>query len=97
MQSIDNYQLARETIHHHFSSKGLVPCFLPKSSEEAGNGCHVHLSLWKDGKNITGEPTRRYGISEALESFMAGILAHYGALFHFLCPSPNSMRRISPD
>jgi glutamine synthetase len=25
---------------------------------------------------------------------MAGILKHYDALFHFLCPSPNSLKRI---
>lgn len=25
---------------------------------------------------------------------MAGILKHYDAVFHFLCPSPNSLKRI---
>ena len=28
---------------------------------------------------------------------MAGILAHYNALLHFLGPSPNSLRRIKPE
>jgi glutamine synthetase len=74
----------------------MIVCFLPKSSEDSGNGCHIHMSLWKDGKNITGDKSRKYGISEAIESFMAGILSQYSALFHFLCPSINSMRRIMP-
>lgn len=28
---------------------------------------------------------------------MAGILDNYNALYHFLCPSLNSMRRIAPS
>ena len=44
-----------------------------------------------------GDSNRKYNLSEDGESFMAGILANYSSLFHFLCPTPNSVRRIKPS
>jgi len=36
-------------------------------------------------------------MSEKGEAFIAGILAGYDALLHFLCPTTNSMRRLEPS
>jgi glutamine synthetase len=58
-----------------------------------GNGAHIHFSLWKDGKNYMGNPSGKYELTEEAESFMAGILENYEALVHFMCPTPNSLRR----
>ena len=44
-----------------------------------------------------GEHNGKHGLSQVGESFIAGVLSHYNALFHFLCPSPNSLRRIEPS
>jgi len=55
MKSVDNYILTKETIYHHFKAIGKRAVFLPKTCSDLGNGCHVHLSLWKDGFNIMGE------------------------------------------
>lgn len=41
-----------------------------------------------------GNSKTKYGLSDAGESFMAGILKYYDALVHFLSPSPNSIRRL---
>lgn len=78
-------------------TKGMRAVFLARTLEEYGNGCHVHISLWKDGENVTGEHNRNYKLGEAAESFIAGIQKNYEALFHFLCPHPNSLRRIKPE
>ena len=96
MSTIDNYHIVREVISHHFRTKGIITSFLPKI-DGYGSGCHFHLSLWKNGKNVIGDPTSRLGVSPDAESFIAGILNNYEALFHFLCPSPNSIRRMLPS
>ena len=54
MRSIDNYYLAKEVIASYYDKKGYYACFLPKVFKDCGNGAHTHMSLWKDGKNITG-------------------------------------------
>jgi glutamine synthetase len=92
---LDGYYLAKEIIALHFKQRGMVVTYLPKPTpEEMGNGCHMHISVWRDGKNITGDPSNEYMFSKEGEHFMAGILKNYDALFHFMCPSPNSLRRI---
>lgn len=69
--------------------------FLPKPIVGgSGNGAHVHLSLWRNGKNCTGSLSTQHQLSLEGESFMAGILKHFDALFHFMCPSPNSLKRM---
>ena len=96
-KAIDDYLITREVISHHFHSKGLRAFFLPKAPNEFGNGCHIHISLWKDGENVLGDSERKYGLSRDGEAFMAGILEHYNALCHFMSPSPCSLHRISPE
>lgn len=94
LKAVDNYLLAKEVITHHFMTKGMRAVFLARSIDEYGNGCHAHISLWRNGENVMGDRNRKYRISEIGESFMAGLLDNYPALFHFLCPHPNSLRRI---
>lgn len=95
LRTLDNYYLAKEIISQHFKKKGLTVTYIPKPfEEESGSGAHVHVSIWKDGKNYFSNLKGNYGVSEVGESFMAGILKYYDALLHFLTPSPNSLRRL---
>jgi glutamine synthetase len=43
----------------------------------------ISLSLWKE-KNVSGDEFNLYGMSEAFQSFTAGILGHFPALISFL-------------
>jgi len=77
----------------------LLASFAPKPfPDQAGNGSHVHWSLWraKDDKNLFHDPGGRYGLSEAGHAFMAGVLAHLPALVALTAPSVNSYRRLQP-
>jgi len=47
--------------------------FLAKTLDEFGNGCHAHLSLWRNGENIMGDSSRKYRLSATGEAFIAGI------------------------
>ena len=84
----------RQTVHAVASHRGLRASFLPKVFPDcAGSGCHVHMSLWRDGENVTSGPQ---ALSLEARAWMAGILAHLPALMALTTPIPNSYRRLAP-
>lgn len=95
LQAADWQIIFRETARGVALNHGLRASFLPKIFEhQAGSGCHLHLSLWKDGKNIT--PDGRGGLSQPARAFIAGLLQHLPALMALTTPSSNSYRRLQP-
>ncbi len=53
LQAADQQIAFRETVRAIALRHNLKASFLPKIFEDkAGSGCHLHLSLWRDGKNI---------------------------------------------
>ena len=71
--------------------------FMPKPIfMDNGSGMHVHVSLWKEGKNLFFEPDRYAGLSALGEFFVGGILHHCSSLLAFTNPTTNSFRRLVP-
>ncbi|MDZ7961153.1 MAG: glutamine synthetase family protein [Aulosira sp. DedQUE10] len=93
-----NYQIAfRETVRAIARNHNLTASFLPKIfSDAASSGCHIHLSLWRDGQNLLPDAQGVGGLSQTARAFIAGILHHLPALMAITTPSPNSYRRIRP-
>ncbi|GLC37381.1 hypothetical protein PLESTB_001593400 [Pleodorina starrii] len=57
VESADKLLLAKEALVGVAASRGLAVSFLPKPSPDAaGNGLHVHLSLWRDGQCVMHDP-----------------------------------------
>ncbi|KAL9679886.1 hypothetical protein QQ045_017757 [Rhodiola kirilowii] len=99
-KAADNLIFARETIKAVARKQGLLATFIPKYSlEDIGSGCHVHISLWENGKNVfMGSPgSSKNGISVIGEKFMAGVLCHLPSILAFTAPIPNSYDRIQPN
>src|SRR5206468_2388315 len=93
LQAADEQLLVRETIRGVAAQHGLVASLAPKPwPDNAGNGGHVHFSLWE------GERNRFYagGLSEEARAFIAGLLAHLPGLCGLTAPSFNSYHRIVP-
>ncbi|NEQ05327.1 MAG: glutamine synthetase [Moorea sp. SIO4E2] len=87
----------RETVKAIAFQHHLVASFLPKIlADQAGNGCHLHISLWRDGKNLLLNPEGDGGLSQVACQFIAGMLQHLPALMALTTPSTNSYRRIRP-
>ena len=87
----------RETVRAVARQHQLKASFLPKIfADQAGSGCHLHLSLWRNGLNLTPDPEGYGQLSPLAKHFMAGILDHLPALMAVTTPSPNSYRRIRP-
>jgi glutamine synthetase len=97
LQAADEQLLVRETIRGVASQVGLVASLAPKPwPENAGNGCHVHFSLWDGDRNRFYDGSAPDGLSETARSFIAGVLAHLPGLCGLTAPSYNSYRRIVP-
>jgi glutamine synthetase len=96
----DQQVLVRETIRGVAARFGLVASLAPKPwLDQAGNGAHVHLSLWDASgqRNLFYDPGGRFGLSGTAERFVAGILAHLPALLALTAPSFSSFERLLPQ
>jgi glutamine synthetase len=99
LRAADNQITVRDTARGIAAKHGLVASFAPKPfPDQAGNGSHVHMSLWRlaDGTNHFHDRRDRYGLSDAGYGFMGGVLAHLPALVALTAPTVNSYRRLQP-
>lgn len=97
LAAADSQVVFRDTVHGVAARHGLVASFLPKVFEDkAGSGCHLNLSLWREGRNVTGDASSATGLSALAGSFIAGIVAHLPALCALTVPTNSSYRRIRP-
>jgi glutamine synthetase len=100
LQAADEQLLVRESLRGVAVRHGLVASLAPKPwPDNAGNGCHVHFSLWDlDGsRNRFHDAAASDGLSAEARSFVAGVLAHLPGLCGLTAPSFNSYRRIVPQ
>jgi glutamine synthetase len=104
LNAADNHVLYRETVRGIAFRRGMWASLAPKPiADQAGNGCHLHLSLREMGPDgEPGEPVfydaaDRYRLSETGYHFIGGLLAHLPALVALTCGSVNSYRRLAPQ
>jgi glutamine synthetase len=98
VRAADLNVLVRQTIRAVSQRHGLRASFAPVVvAGQVGNGGHVHLSVWQDGANLLAGGNRRYGMTTAGESFLAGILQALPALCAVGAPSVASYLRLVPS
>jgi glutamine synthetase len=79
--------------------RGLIATFMPKPfAHLTGNGCHFHMSLWRDGVNLfdrdAGDDPRGLGLSEDAYKFIGGLKAHAKAYIAVTAPTVTSYKRL---
>jgi glutamine synthetase len=100
LRAADEQLLVRETIRGVAARHGLVASLAPKPwPENAGNGCHIHFSLWdQDGsRNRFYDASALDHVSAEGRAFIAGVLEHLPGLCGLAAPSFNSYHRIVPQ
>jgi len=75
---------------------GMSVTFMAKIAEDqAGSSCHIHMSLWRDNKNIFPGNNKLGPVSGSPEFrwFLGGWIAHVPEMMVFYAPTVNSYKR----
>jgi glutamine synthetase len=95
LAAADKRVMVLEAIRGVAHEMGLETTMAPKPYlEGAGNGHHLHLSLYKDDTPVLFDPSG--ALSGPGSGFVAGILEHLPSVMVFTAPSPNSYQRLAP-
>ena len=95
--SCDRAVFFRYMVHTLAEQHGMIATFMPKPfTSLTGNGCHFHMSLWRDGQNVfldEADP-RGLGLSDTAYGFVGGLKAHARASSALTAPTVNSYKRL---
>jgi glutamine synthetase len=94
----DRILLVRHTIRAVTLSAGMRCSFAPAMiAGGVGNGCHLHTSLWREGRTLMSGGPGPYGLSDEAQAFIAGVLDGLPALLAIGAPSAASYLRLIPQ
>ena len=97
MEMADKTMMTKYLVKNAAVAENKTATFMPKPIyAEAGNGMHVHMHLFKDGKPLFYDADGYSQLSELALNFMGGILVHSPAICAFANPSTNSYKRLVP-
>lgn len=75
---------------------GYRATFMPKPFNDlTGSGCHMHVSVWRDGVNLFDDPAGELGMSALSYEFLGGVLHSAADLCAIFNPTVNSFKRIN--
>ena len=84
----DRHVVFKQCLKEIAEASGLSVTFMAKpSAEGAGSSCHIHFSLWRDGKNAFSDK------GEIFRWFLGGWIAHVPDVMPFYAPTINSYKR----
>jgi glutamine synthetase len=97
----DMHVVFKQGIKEIGAQHGRSITFMPKPwATEVGSSCHIHISLWRDGKNLfwsdpkhgTRNDARGTG-SGLFRQFLGGLMKYSPELCCFFAPTINSYKR----
>jgi len=105
----DMHVLFKQGIKEIADQHGKAVCFMAKyAHSEAGSSCHIHMSVWKDGRNlfwkakpnVKRENVKRKNLggggSKFFRYFLGGLMKYSPELCLFFGPTINSYKRYQP-
>ena len=96
LEAADNVQKLKYVVKMVAHLNGKTATFMPKPLYgDNGSGMHVHISIWKNGKNtFAGDGYQ--GLSDTALYFLGGVLKHARSVAAFTNASTNSYKRLIP-
>ncbi len=97
LAAADDLVFVRTQMRFAARRHGLTVSFAPVVFPgEVGNGCHAHLSVWRDGRNLMQGGGRPAGLTDAGAAALAGVVTALPELLAALAPSPAAYLRLQP-
>ncbi len=96
LEMADRHVVYKQCLKEVADQMGLSVTFMAKfAADRAGSSCHIHFSLWRDGRNaFAGQdqfgPVR---CSDEFRWFLGGWIAHVPDVMVFYAPTINSYKR----
>jgi glutamine synthetase len=98
VQAADRQVKVRDAIRGVAVAHGMRASFAPKPFlDQIGSGAHLHISVWKDGRNLLHDPAAEGALSAEGRHVVAGLLEHMAGLMGLVAPTVNSYQRLIPD
>jgi glutamine synthetase len=101
----DMHALFKHGLKEIAEQHGKAVSFMAKyAPSEAGNSCHIHMSLWKSGRNVFwpsgkdphGSRGTYHKASPLFRQFLGGLMKYSPELCLFYAPTINSYKRYQP-
>lgn len=92
----DRHVVFKQCLKELADAMGASVTFMAKiAPNQAGSGCHIHFSLWRNGRNVFAGTTRCGPVecSDVFRWFLGGWIARTPELMVFYAPTINSYKR----
>ena len=92
----DMHVLFKQGVKEIAEQHGKAVSFMAKyAAQEAGNSCHIHMSLWKAGRSLFWDPKSKgsHHGSKLFRQFLGGLMKYSPELCLFYAPTINSYKR----
>ena len=92
----DRHVVYKQCLKELADSMGISVSFMAKfDSSQAGSSCHIHMSLWQDGKNAFAgdQPLGPVLGSDIFRWFLGGWIGHVPDVMPFYARTINSYKR----
>ena len=92
----DRHVVFKQCLKELADAMGASVTFMAKiAPNQAGSGCHIHFSLWRNGRNVFAGRTRCGPVecSDVFRWFLGGWIARTAELMPFYAPTINSYKR----
>ncbi len=96
LEMADRHVVYKQCLKEVADAMGVSVTFMAKFAQDrAGSSCHIHFSLWRDGRNaFAGD--KQFGpvkCSDEFRWFLGGWMAHVYDVTPFYAPTINSYKR----
>lgn len=93
----DRHVVYKQCLKELADSMGMSVTFMAKfAADQAGSSCHLHISLWENGRNVFAGPKTFgpvQGCSDLFRWFLGGWIARVPDVMPFYAPTVNSYKR----
>ena len=94
LEMADRHVIFKNGVREMAAMNGIQATFMAKwNSQHSGNGCHLHMSLWKGDKPSFYDPKAERHVSDTMRYFLGGNMALAKDLQLFYAPTINSYKR----